>query len=62
VFEHLAQIVENLIESPAKAHHREYWQHIVEIETILENRKKMTVRDKQARLIAAKERAKAKWL
>ena len=33
VFEHLAQIVENLIESPAKAHHREYWQHIVEIDS-----------------------------
>jgi hypothetical protein len=62
VFEHLAQIVENAIESPTRTHRRDYWQHIVEIETILENRKKMTVREKQARLIAAKERAKAKWL
>jgi len=62
VFEHLAQIVENAIESPARTHRRDYWQHIVEIETILENRKKMTVHEKQARLIAAKERAKGKWL
>lgn len=55
----LANIVEDLIESPDKAHHRDYWTHLVEFEAAQEDMSSWTlankiqsVKDKRARTAA----------
>jgi hypothetical protein len=57
-FQSLFRIVEDIIESPNKAHHRDYWGHISQFE---ESQLKMsiwTVENKVSALKAKKERAK----
>jgi hypothetical protein len=61
VFEHLAHIVENAIESPEKTHRREYWEHIAQIENILAIRSSWSVEAKQKELIKKAERSARKW-
>ena len=59
-FTSLFRIVEDIIESPNKAHHRDYWVHITDFE---ESQKKMaswTVENKVRDLKAQKERMKYK--
>jgi hypothetical protein len=51
--EKLAAIVEDLVESPDKAHHRDYWPHVVELETGLAEMKSWTL-ESRAMLLARK--------
>ncbi|WP_201631782.1 hypothetical protein [Psychrobacter immobilis] len=57
-FQSLFRIVEDIIESPNKAHHRDYWIHITEFEKTQQEMASWTVEDKVKAL--RKKRARAK--
>lgn len=57
-FQSLFRIVEDIIESPNKAHHRDYWSHITQFESSQRKMINWTVENKIASLKAKKERAK----
>ena len=50
VHRHLAQIVEDIVESPKKAFHRDYWVHLTEIESYLDKTKNRDVHSKMLEL------------
>lgn len=52
--EKLAAIVEDIIESPNKAHHRDYWVHLTEFEDKQNELASWTLEKKVARLFAKK--------
>jgi hypothetical protein len=49
-YELIERIVEDLIESPQKAHQRDYWIHLTAIEEFLENSKNWSIEEKGKRL------------
>lgn len=57
-FQSLFRIVEDIIESPNKAHHRDYWGHISQFEESQFEMSAWTVEKKITALKAKKERAK----
>ncbi|QQM63538.1 hypothetical protein JG479_12460 [Pseudoalteromonas sp. LC2018020214] len=57
-FQSLFRIVEDIIESPNKAHHRDYWSHITEFEESQCKMASWTIENKIASLKAKKERFK----
>lgn len=57
-FQSLFRIVEDIIESPNKAHHRDYWSHITQFEETQRSMAHWTVEKKITSLKAKKERAK----
>jgi hypothetical protein len=61
VFERLAQVVEDIIESPEKAYRRDHWRYITEVEDLLDQRKTWTVETKREGLIRKKQQALAKY-
>jgi hypothetical protein len=56
-FQSLFRIVEDIIESPNKAHHRDYWAHIVKFEESQLQMKAWTVENKIENLKTKKARA-----
>lgn len=58
-FQSLYRIVEDTIESPNKAHHRDYWGHITEFERSQKKMETWTIENKVASLKQKKERARA---
>ncbi|ROQ23272.1 hypothetical protein [Gallaecimonas pentaromativorans] len=54
-FQSLFRIVEDIIESPNKAHHRDYWSHITEFEKSQRKMASWTIEKKIAALKAKKE-------
>jgi len=59
-FQSLFRIVEDIIESPNKAHHRDYWVHIAQFEEQQAKMETWTVEKKVADLKKKKERFKSK--
>jgi len=59
-FQSLFRIVEDIIESPNKAHHRDYWVHITQFEESQLKMAAWTVENKVRDLKAKKERSKYK--
>lgn len=59
-FQSLFRIVEDIIESPNKAHHRDYWQHITKFEESQKEMASWTLANKIISLKQKKERAKTK--
>lgn len=57
-FQSLFRIVEDIIESPNKAHHRDYWSHITGFEESQRKMASWTIEKKVASLRAKKERFK----
>lgn len=57
-FQSLFRIVEDIIESPNKAHHRDYWVHITQFEASQHRMSTWTVEDKVSALKAKKEHAR----
>lgn len=57
-FQSLFRIVEDIIESPNKAHHRDYWSHITQFEESQRKMASWTIEKKIASLKAKKGRAK----
>tara|TARA_R110000850_G_C9984993_1_gene466358 strand:+ start:207 stop:710 length:504 start_codon:yes stop_codon:yes gene_type:complete len=57
-FQSLFRIVEDIIESPNKAHHRDYWVHISKFEESQLEMSTWTVENKVSALKVKKERAK----
>ncbi len=57
-FQSLFRIVEDIIESPNKAHHRDYWSHITQFEESQSKMENWTLENKIASLKAKKERSK----
>lgn len=57
-FVKLASILEDIIESPNKAHHRDYWDHLVKLDEEQKNMESWTVEGKVAQLKAKYERSK----
>ena len=55
--EKLAAILEDIIESPNKAHHRDYWSHLTEFEEKQRELSKWTFERKVAQLFEKKARA-----
>lgn len=56
-FENLFRIVEDMIESPEKTHHRDYWAHISQFEETQAKMSGWTIESKIQSLMAKKERA-----
>lgn len=48
--EHLAEIIEDLIKSPNRAHRRDYWDHLVELEAKQREMSTWTIEQKAAQL------------
>jgi hypothetical protein len=46
VYQYLAKIIEDLIESPNKTFHRDYWIHLSELESFLDKASHWTLNDK----------------
>lgn len=59
-FQSLFRIVEDIIESPNKAHHRDYWQHITKFEESQKEMASWTLENKITSLKQKKQRAKIK--
>lgn len=59
-FQSLFRIVEDIIESPNKAHHRDYWHHIAQFEESQREMSTWTVAKKIAALKTKKARAKSR--
>lgn len=57
-FQSLFRIVEDIIESPNKAHHRDYWVHITEFQNSQKKMESWTIENKITSLKQKKERAK----
>lgn len=57
-FQSLFRIVEDIIESPNKAHHRDYWHHITKFEESQKEMAKWTLENKITSLKKKKARAK----
>lgn len=57
-FQSLFRIVEDIIESPNKAHHRDYWIHITEFETKQQEMALWSVENKVKALKEKRARAK----
>lgn len=57
-FQSLFRIVEDIIESPNKAHHRDYWIHITEFEESQKKMESWTIENKIKALKTKKEHAK----
>ena len=57
--EKLAAIVEDIIESPNKAHHRDYWPHLIDLENKQQELAKMTLEIKVAQLFKKKSYEKS---
>lgn len=57
-FQSLFRIVEDIIESPNKAHHRDYWLHITDFETSQKKMKSWTLSNKIDALKKKKQYAK----
>lgn len=57
-FQGLFRIVEDIIESPNKAHHRDYWTHISQFEESQRKMSKWTITDKISALKAKKARSR----
>ncbi len=55
--EHLAAVLEDLIESPNRTHRRDYWKHLAEMEARHQEISGWTVERKTAQLRAKKSRA-----
>lgn len=60
-FQSLFRIVEDIIESPNKAHHRDYWIHITEFEQSQKKMESWTLENKIKALKTKKEYAKPRW-
>lgn len=58
--EKLAIILEDIIESPNKAHHRDYWTHLVNLEVQQKKMKKWTLKKKVEQLFKKKSYANQK--
>jgi hypothetical protein len=59
-FQSLFRIIEDIIESPNKAHHRDYWQHITKFEESQKEMASWTLANKITSLKQKKQRAKTK--
>jgi hypothetical protein len=57
-FQSLFRIVEDIIESPNKAHHRDYWVHITDFEKTQKKMAPWTIENKVIALKEKRERAK----
>ena len=59
IYEMFSQCVEDLIESPRKAHYRDFYFRLTELETYLDNTKNYTLQSKQAQLQSSPKYSKA---
>ena len=53
IYEKIGQVVEDLIESPHKTHFRDYYNHLTELEALVERTKDWTI---ESKIIVLKER------